>query len=169
MKFLFLTLLSFFTLGHKNICHPVHFSVVNMEYNNKTQEFDISFKLFFDDFEKIINHNYNVVLNLGKENQLPDCNKYIDRYIKKNFIILFDKKNAGKKMQQERFEIKQDEKSIWIYYHLKFKKPRKVIIRNTLMNDLYSDQKNLFIFTIDKFQEAKKFKKSDTDLQFVVK
>ncbi len=169
MKFLLISILIFLFPGGEKICHPVHFSVVNMEYNIQKEVFDISFKLFFDDFEKIINKNYNIVLNLGKDNQLRDCNRYIDKYIKKNFIVVFDKKNAGKKMMQEKFNIKSDEKSIWIYYTLKSKIPHKVLVRNTLMNDLYNDQKNLFIFTVESFQEAKKFGKNDTDLQFVVK
>ncbi len=149
--------------------HPVHFSVINMEFNEEQQEFDISFKLFVNDFEKIVDKNYNVVLNFGKNNQLKNCDKYIDRYIKKNLIIVFDKKSVGRKMQQEKFTVKSEERSIWIYYKLSIKKPHKVLIRNTLLNDLYNDQKNLFIFTVDKFQEAKKFEKNDTDLQFVVK
>jgi len=164
-----LILFSIFNFNFSEIYHPVHFSVINMEYNDKTEAFDISIKLFTDDFEKIINKNDNVVLNLGKENQLKDCNKFIDKYIKKNFVIVFDKKGVSKKLEQQKFTVNENDKATWIYYSLKSKKPIKVLIRNTLMNDLYNDQKNLFIFTVKDFQEAKKFEKSDTDLQFVVK
>ena len=170
MKTLILLILfSIFNFNFSERFHPVHFSVINMEYNDKTEAFDISIKLFTDDFEKIINKNDNVVLNLGKENQLKDCNKFIDKYIKKNFVIVFDKKAVSKKSELQKFTVNENDKAIWIYYTLKSKKPRKVLIRNTLMNDLYNDQKNLFIFTVKDFQEAKKFEKSDTDLQFVVK
>ena len=170
MKTLILLILfSIFNFNFSEKYHPVHFSVINMEYNDKTEAFDISIKLFIDDFEKIINKNDNVVLNLGKENQLKDCNKLIDKYIKKNFVIVFDKKAVSKNLEQKKFTVNENDKAIWIYYALKSKKPIKVLIRNTLMNDLYNDQKNLFIFTVKDFQEAKKFEKSDTDLQFVVK
>lgn len=167
---LFLILIFFLSnFGQKYIYHPVHFSVINMEYNEQTQAFDISVKLFTDDFEKIINKKYNVVLNLGKENELKDYNKFIDRYIINNFVIVFDKKVVSKKLLQTKLTINNDDKATWIYYTLKSKKPHKVLIRNTLLNDLYNDQKNLFIFTFKDFQEAKKFKENDTDLQFVVK
>ncbi len=170
MKFLILAyFILFFSHNGENKLHPVHFSVINMEYIDEKQEFDISFKLFADDFEKIVNKNYNVVLNLGKENQLKNCNNYIDKYIKKNFVVVFDKKAVSKKMIQEKVLVKPEQKSVWLYYKLQNKKPHKVLVRNTLMNDLYNDQKNLFIFTINKFQEAKKFEKNDTDLQFVIK
>ncbi len=170
MKIIYFILL-FLTFGRysEDKLHPVHFSVVNMEYNDKTEAFDISIKLFTDDFEKIVDKNYNVVLNLGKENQLKDCNRFIDKYIKKNFLVIFDKKAVTKKSELQKITVNENDKATWIYYSLKSKKPRKVLIRNTLMNDLYTDQKNLFIFTVKDFQEAKKFEKSDTDLQFVVK
>ena len=170
MKTLILLILfSIFNFNFSEKYHPVHFSVINMEYSIREEAFDISIKLFTDDFEKIINKNDNVVLNLGKENQLKDCNKFIDKYIKKNFVIVFDKKAVSKKSELQKFTVNENDKAIWIYYTLKSKKPRNVLIRNTLMNDLYNDQKNLFIFTVEDFQEAKKFEKSDTDLQFVVK
>jgi len=140
-----------------------------MEYNGQNQEFDISIKLFADDFEKIINKNYHVILNLGKENRLKDCNNFIDRYVKRNFVVVFDKKAVSKKMTQEKVIVKSEERSVWLYYKLQSKKAHKVLVRNTLMNDLYNDQKNLFIFTYKKFQKAKKFEKNDTDLQFVIK
>ncbi len=167
--YFFILLFSVFGFQGSKPMHPVHFSVVNMEFNEQNQAFDISIKLFADDFEKIVNKNYNVVLNLGKENQLKDCNNYIDRYVKKNFVVVFDKKAVSKKMTQKKVIVKSKEKSVWLYYELQSKKPHKVLVRNTLMNDLYNDQKNLFIFTYNKFQEAKKFEKNDTDLQFVIK
>jgi len=168
---LYVFILFFFAYGFQSnkSMHPVHFSVINMEYNEQNQAFDISIKLFSDDFEKIVNKNYNVVLNLGKDNQLKNCNNYIDRYVKRNFVVVFDKKPVSKRMMQEKVIVKSEEKSVWLYYKLQTKKPHKVLVRNTLMNDLYNDQKNLFIFTIAKFQEAKKFEKNDTDLQFVIK
>jgi len=167
--YVFILLFSVFGFQSNKPLHPVHFSVINMEYNEQTQGFDISIKLFADDFEKIVNRNYNVILNLGKENQLRDCNSYIDRYIRRNFVVVFDKKAVSKKMTQEKVIVKSEEKSVWLYYKLQSKKPHKVLVRNTLMNDLYNDQKNLFIFTFNKFQEAKKSEKNDTDLQFVIK
>lgn len=169
MQFLLITIFFLFGFGQKNVCHPVHFSVINMEYNEQTQAFDISVKLFTNDFEKIINKNYNVVLNLSKENRLKNYKEFVDRYIKKNFVIVFDKKSVSKKLLQTKMTVNKNDKATWIYYTLKIKKPHKVLIRNTLMNDLYNDQKNLFIFTFKDFQEAKKFEKNDTDLQFVVK
>ena len=43
--------------------------------------------LFTDDFEKIVNRNYNTELNIGKTNEHKDCNAYINQYIKGNLII----------------------------------------------------------------------------------
>ncbi|NPA67446.1 MAG: hypothetical protein GXO50_02435, partial [Chlorobi bacterium] len=108
--YLFILLISVFGFKNNETLHPVHFSVTNMEYNEQNKEFDISIKLFADDFEKIVNRNYNVVLNLGKENCLKNAGEYIDKYVKKHFIIIFDKKLVSKKAVRDNIVIKPGEK-----------------------------------------------------------
>ncbi len=169
MHFIILSILFYFVNINNNVCHPIHLSVINMEYNTERQAFDISMKFFTDDFEKIINKNYNINLNLGKENQMAACNKYIDKYIKTNFKVFFNKKKTEKELKLKEFVVKNSDNAVWVYYSLKSNKPKTVRITNTLLNDLYKDQKNLFIFTFKKIQEAKKFERNDSDLQFVLK
>ncbi|MCF6365099.1 MAG: hypothetical protein L3J35_02745 [Bacteroidales bacterium] len=161
----FTLLLSSFKISN---LHPVHISIVNIDYKDSEKTFLISIKLFTDDFEKIVNKNFNTTINLGKTNETKDCNKYINKYIKKNFIFKVNKKNL---FNTDVFvkKVNKDENSTWLYYKVKYNSGRKVSISNTILNDLYNDQKNLFIFTFKNTQEAYKFGKNKTNFEFLIK
>ena len=66
-------LLLFFIL----VFHPVHVSVTSMEYNEGENIFLVSFKVFTDDFETIVEEKYGVNLNLGKEDELENADEYL--------------------------------------------------------------------------------------------
>ncbi len=149
--------------------HPVHISIVNIDYNESEQIFQISIKLFTDDFEQIINRNNNVILNIGKANEHKKCNDYINKYIKNHLIFKINNKNLTKNAILIKKEVNNKENVTWLYYKIKYSAGKKVSISNTLLNDLYNDQKNLFIFTFKNTQEAYKFEKNKTNFEFLIK
>ena len=154
--------------------HPVHISIINVDYNESEKVFNMSVKLFADDFEKIINKQNNVQLNLGQINELTNCNSLIDKYIKHHLILKINNKNLIKKIMLSHKEVKNDENSVWLYYRIKFSssksfKNKKVEVVNILMNDLYKDQKNLFIFTYFNTKEGFNFGKNKTNFEFLIK
>jgi len=153
----FINIFSFFS-------HPVHVSVCNIDYNNSSKEFNISFKIFKDDFENIIMQKYNIELNLGKNNESKNCVSYINIYIFEHFALNINNINkAGKKLLFDKFEIQ--DLAVWIYYKYKISKDiENVEIINSLMTDLYVDQKNLVIFTYNSTEKAFTFdNKTDTE------
>ncbi len=148
--------------------HPVHISIVNIDYNESEQIFQISIKLFTDDFEQIINRNNNIILNIGKANEHKKCNEYINQYIKNHLIFKINNKNLLKNSTLIKKEDNNEEDVTWLYYKIKYSTGKKVSISNTLLNDLYNDQKNLFIFTFKNTQEAYKFEKNKTNFEFLI-
>jgi len=154
--------------------HPVHISITNIDYNETENVFDLSIKLFANDFEKIINKNNNIVLNLGEKNENLQCNRFIDKYIKHHFILKINNKNLIKGVELLKKEVKKDDNSVWLYYKLKYPKKKsiegkKVEVVNVLMNDLYNDQKNLFIFTYKNTKEGFNFGKNKINFEFLIK
>lgn len=153
-----------------NAAHPVHISVTNIEYIQKSRNFKASIRLFIDDFEQAIYNKYKVNLLLGKENQLNKADFYINKYCKNNLQIIFNgNNNVSNKMTITSTKLNLKENTITIYYKIKEKEPQKVSIKNTLLNDLYKDQKNLLIFTCKNTQEAIKFDFSKTYKEFTIK
>lgn len=123
--------------------HPVHVSVTNIEYIEYEKRFEVSFKLFYDDFETIISNKYNVQLNLGTEKRLENEDIYFLMYIKEKFQLFAD----GKVLEPSFKSRRMNDDSIWLYFYFERITPaKKIEVRNRLMMDLFMDQKNLVIF-----------------------
>ncbi len=150
-------LIFFISLLTLNLLHPVHLSITNLEYFDKGNYFNMSIKLFTDDFENILNSTYNINVNLGKDNQIKNADFYITDYIAKNLIINVN----NEKIHVNKYiltDIEFVDISVWLRFKIKHKiKPQKIEITDKIMFDLFRDQKNLLIFTYNKKQFALEF------------
>ena len=144
-----------------SLMHPMHISVTNMEYNNEKQAFDISVKMFTDDFEKALDYKYGIKANIGKDNEIDDLSGYFSKYAKENLLFFLDgKNNIGTQVKFLKKEMNFE--ATWLYFELKTdRKIKDVKIKTTFLNDLYPDQKNLLIFTYGEFQEGFQFRSYD--------
>ena len=152
-----LNLLTFLLLGY----HPVHLSVTNIEYNQQKKKFEVSVRVFIDDFQKIINYKNNITLNLYKSNELPDANRYINQYVYNHLQL----KVNGELIPQKKYILtkrKKEDVTLWLYYDIKYSRnPRTIEVSDNLMTDLYSDQKNLLILTVAGNQYPFEFNKKN--------
>jgi hypothetical protein len=145
--------------------HPIHLTVTNIEYNKKTKNFEISIRLFVNDFEKIIYLKNGVQLNIGRKNENPKANSYINKYIKSHLQLTINNQQINPK----KFKLKQKKKedvTLWLYYNVKYKGTfNQITIKNSLMTDLFRDQKNLLIFTYNNKQTPLQFSYRKTSIK----
>jgi len=133
------------------LLHPVHVSVTNVEYKTENELFEVSFKIFYDDFETIIAHRYNVQLYLGLANERKDKDVYFTKYVTDNFTFIAD----GDFLLPEFRSGKINENSIWLYYtYSNTADVSEIIILNRLMMDLFDDQTNLLLFKYGSFEKG---------------
>ncbi len=128
--------------------HHVHVSVLNMEYSSGKPTIELSFKTTTADFELAIGHNYNVALNLGQANECADADKLINKYIATTFKVLINNK-----YRPEIVSIRKEtvDDVTWIYTSILVSEPIKnITIHNALLMDIFMDQTNLLIFSINK-------------------
>ena len=137
--------------------HPVHLSFTNLEYVSAEKRFLILFKIFADDFDKIILKKYNYVLDFEKKKKNKNYEKFVSKYINENFkLFINNKSNTIVKYDYHNF--KEDEPTAYLYFTYKYKGDAKTFkIKNSLMTDLYFDQNNLLIFNYKGMQKAIKF------------
>ena len=83
MKRLLIFIIIIFLHPGVNSLHPIHVSVTNIEYVDKNKIFDISFKIYTDDFENIISHKYGIRFKIDSMLANGDNKKYINQRIKK--------------------------------------------------------------------------------------
>jgi hypothetical protein len=148
------------------LLHPVHVSVSNIDYSEKSGCFEISLKIFVNDLEAVIDKKYNVKLNLGMPDQIADCDDYIYRYIAENYsIVINNKKRSRNKLVLKNKKIIED--SIWLYYELKgvTGNVRNIYIKNSILTDAFKDQNNLLIINYFNFQKGYNFKIDDDSVK----
>ena len=136
--------------------HPVHISLVNMDL---TEDGKILFsvKLFTDDFESIINTKNNTKLSFTEGVKTSIIDKYVTNYISNNFIISTNSVDLSSEYRFKKIEM--DKESIWFFFEIENKDYNfdKLVIKNSLMCDLYQDQTNLFIINIKGEEKAYRF------------
>jgi hypothetical protein len=144
--------------------HPVHVSVTSMDYNKVEKVFLVSFKVFTDDFETIVERKYDVDLNLGKENELKNADEYFNRYFRETFSFIVN----GKELKEPVFlEKKMNDIAVWLYYGYPISgNVEKVKIKNIIMLDMFMDQSNLLIFKYNNFEKGFIFNKEKIEIQF---
>ena len=101
-------------------------------------------------------------MNDGDNTENKKDNIYVTNYITDNLKLNVNNSLISKK----KFILKEqkiEDITIWLTYSIKFKdKINKIEITNTLMTDLYKDQKNMLIFTYNNKQSALDFSRKHT-------
>ena len=149
-------------IKEKATYHPVHVSYTNVEYDAQSKEFKMLFKIFVDDFDKVLQQKYHVSLELQAGKKKSGYQEYITKYINEHFKSFADNKDiTNNKLKFSHSEVR--EKAIWLYYNCRYNgKSANFEIWNSLMTDLYRDQTNLLIFTYLDNQTALRFTNSET-------
>lgn len=127
------------------ILHPVHISVTNIEFNENKKYFEISIRLFTDDFQASLSHYSNQTIILQNSKKYPQ--KIINNYIVENLKL----KINGTWINKDKYilqKIEQKDITIWLHYKIPFKEQiNEISIQNTMIFNLYQDQKNMLIFS----------------------
>ena len=130
--------------------HPLHVTLTNIEYLQDKNKYEVTFKIFSDDFEAAITNLTGVKTNMGKENEIKDIETYMIKYINERFSIIFD----NKKVDFEYISKRNNYEATWITIMFESKKGSVMKIQNELLTDIYDDQKNLIIFKSDNLQKG---------------
>ncbi len=131
--------------------HPIHISVTNMDYDLGKQIFEVSFKIFWDDFETIIWRSYDVNLKLTQPDESNEKELYFSKYIISHFIIKADEDFLHGSFKKG--EIK--EASIWLDFSFPCSSDiKKIEIENHIMMDMFDDQTNLLMFRFKEVEKA---------------
>jgi hypothetical protein len=133
------------------MAHPLHISTTNLDFRPTTGKWELTIKIFSDDFEEALRLDM-----ASKEN--------ITGWVNKQLMLYFD----NQLVDAESFkleEIRKKEDATWLRYTFKHTPPSsEVKVINKLLLNLYSDQKNLFIFTMGRFQSGLEFNARKTEL-----
>jgi hypothetical protein len=133
------------------LTHPVHVSLMSLEYSPENRAFKVFLKVYCDDFvldyRLLTGDSSNIDLSVINDNVKKIADKYL---IDKVQIFAGDRKLEMRSMN---IESSEGELKFNLLYDSK-RKSNEYTVKNLIMTDLYKDQSNLIIFTYDDFQES---------------
>lgn len=142
--------------------HPLKMAYTSVKYNAAKQVFEISHRVFQDDFEATLKEKYDYTGGDVYVNQKKaETQQAVNRFFEKNFSIIFDKKTP--KLRYIKTEQKQ-QMGIIVWYEtdkIPVTDLKSVSIYNYIMMESFKEQVNMFSLNIS--TEVKRTLKFELD------
>ena len=161
LKYLLVPAFLFAPIQNKNN-HPIFMSVTEIEHNAKEKSFEISSKIYTDDFEKTLRTNYKVKIDLV--NKTPAMDKYVNDYLQKHFKLIAD----GKPQKLKYIGYEKIEDAINVYLEAEnIATVKKIELVNNILYDYKSTQISLMHVTVAGKRQSRKLTNPETNVSFV--
>jgi hypothetical protein len=143
-------MLKTFFLAFYFVLHPVHVSLMSIEYSEKDGAFNVFLKLYSDDF--ILDYR----LLTGDTSKIDfsaraDSETQVERYLSEKIQVFAEEKKLVCKLIK--LESSEGELKMDLVFNNK-KKAKNYLVKNLIMTDLYKDQSNLLIFRYGDYEEG---------------
>ena len=155
---LFLGLLTSFTL------HKYYVSVTEISYNQKSEQLEISLKVFNDDWQNALDHRLGQPVYLGSKNEYSKLDSLVSAYLIDGFGI---KVNEEKKVLHI-IGSEIEGEATWIYMYVDGVKDVKSIeVRNKILTEMFDEQRNVVQLTFGNSNKSALLTKSRSSKKFV--
>ncbi|WP_316821632.1 DUF6702 family protein [Pedobacter gandavensis] len=128
------------------VFHPFYVSVTEITQDPKSKTVQISVRVFFDDFEKSLDHQYKEKVNILKPVDRKKLDLLIGDYIKKHLQLKINQQAVVYKYLG--YEIEED--AAWCYFETQPLPPIKTIeIKNDVLFAEHESQSNMIHVTLN--------------------
>jgi hypothetical protein len=146
--------------------HPVHVTLMSVEYSSEIKGFNVFLKVYYDDFLSDFGtlKGGASVPDLSKPD--PGSGKRISEYLKQR-VRIFDGE-TDLQLELVDFTLAENELKLNLFCRMK-KNSNVITIRNEILTDIYRDQTNLVILNYGSFEEGVKLTPEKREYSFNVK
>jgi len=148
------------------ITHPVHVSLMSMDYVQEMLSFDVFVKVYFDDFLLDSRLEDEKIKDLDFSDKDSGSGSIVGKYINEKIIIYVNKKQLQGKLIN--IYLADNELDIKLKYNYG-KRIRTITVKNSIMTSLYNDQSNMIIVRVNNFEEGIKLTSDKTEQTFKIK
>jgi hypothetical protein len=145
--------------------HPVHVTLTSIDYAPENGSFNVFVRMYFDDFLRDYKLTGEDIRNtdFSKENasSMVEMEKYLGEKIE---ISVNEKQLKGRLLD---LNIVDNEISMNLEFG-SVKNPRTLSVKNLIMTGLYSDQTNMIIVKVNKYEEGIKLTSDRTEHSFKI-
>ncbi|HVN59350.1 MAG TPA: DUF6702 family protein [Bacteroidales bacterium] len=146
--------------------HPVHVTLLSVDYSAEDHSFNAFLKVYFDDF--LLDYK----LCTGSQDKpdpvgMPEeAKRKISGYLNERIIFMAGKKRLEAEIAD--LSLSENELRMNLRYTLKTR-ASSYSVRNRILTDIYKDQSNLLIFKCGNFEEGVKLTAENMEHVFNVK
>ncbi|MEC8602089.1 MAG: DUF6702 family protein [Bacteroidota bacterium] len=130
------------------VIHKYYVSTTLIDFDLNSQTFEITLKVFYDDLEKDLGLDSNVV---DYEKDYNYLNKIFKKYLSDNFIIEIE--NQRIILEYLGYEKKRDQINFYMNLDNDFKN-KSINIQNSVLFNSFPDQKNIILFRSGRFRKS---------------
>lgn len=143
--------------------HPLHLTITNVDYDAKTKNYSVVIKIFTDDLQTMVLKKTGAKIPTDASIWTSEDLKNVNKYVLGNFQI-----TSISPMKMIYVSKKSNENSVTLTYSTKITSKNDVFIRNSLMMELYGDQKNLVIVKINDNEKGYELEKGKEQTKIVL-
>jgi hypothetical protein len=148
------------------ITHPVHVSMLSLDYSAEKESFNAFLKVYFDDFLRDSGLSGDSQKTLMFSVNDPRVKDMIAKYVNDKVRISVNDKQLSGTVND--FNLADNE----LKMNLSFGSARKiktVTVRNMILTTLYNDQANMIIIKVNDFEEGIKLTTDEPEQTFRIK
>ena len=124
--------------------HAFHLSTSEINYDEASNAIQIASKVFIDDLELELSREGHDKLFIGTKKESRSVDSLLEIYFQKKLHLNVD--GHGQESYYLGKELSDDLIAIWVYIEIPLKqKMKSLTINNTILTNLYDDQKNIVI------------------------
>lgn len=142
-------LIAFITLvSGRPADHDFHVSRSEINYETSSGDIQIAVHVFIDDLESAIARSGTSGLKIYMPGENNNADEHIEKYLRSRLSVAVG--NSGVKPIFIGRELSKDKMAVWCYLEVPGQKNVSAIrVNNSLLTELYNDQKNIVDFTVD--------------------
>jgi hypothetical protein len=135
----------FLSICASSLSHKFYISKTTIEFNARTQQFEITCKMFTDDLELAVERASGKSMLLGTERELSETNTLLESYMKQHFKCAMD---GG--VVEWRWVGKEVENDLTYCYMEIYRKPdfASLTVTNDILISEFPDQQNIVDLTV---------------------
>ncbi|NEV93081.1 hypothetical protein G3567_02825 [Psychroflexus sp. YR1-1] len=151
MKFLTAFILWLSLTSATTVYHEFYLSVTDITYIQNEQSLQIISRVFTDDFEEVLNKRYNKDFKLIPGLEVEEIEVYIEKYLRDKFVLetetgILEFNYLGRKYEDDMIYLFLEVENLDSFERLS--------IENSILTDLYEEQKNMIHFKSDNYKKS---------------
>lgn len=120
--------------------HKFYVSVTDINYNSESQSLQLISRIFVDDMENLLKTRYGEELYLTAQEEHPQVDLYLERYLSEKFRIRVN----GKEFPLIFLGKEYDNDLLKLYIEIEqVEVPQQIEVTNAMLTELFPDQKNV--------------------------